>query len=40
MTIPAGFDRFVIERGRLAQKSEPETDAARYKIETIGPLPE
>lgn len=40
MTFPAGFDRFVIEQELLAPKSEPETDAARYKIEILGPLPE
>ena len=40
MTIPAGFDRFVMEQERLAPKSEPETDAARFKIEILGPLPE
>ncbi len=40
MTIPAGFDRFVIEQELPAPKSEPETAAARYKIEILGPLPE
>lgn len=40
MTIPAGFDRFVIEQELPAPKSEPETNAARYKIEILGPLPE
>ena len=40
MTIPAGFDRYVIEQELPALKSEPETEAARYKIETLGPLPE
>ncbi len=40
MTIPAGFDRFVIEHKLPAPKSEPETNAARYKIEILGPLPE
>jgi quercetin dioxygenase-like cupin family protein len=40
MTFPAGFDRFVIAQELLAPKSEPETDAARYKIEILGPLPE
>jgi quercetin dioxygenase-like cupin family protein len=40
MTIPAGFDRFVIEQKQPIAKSEPETDAARYKIEILGPLPE
>jgi len=40
MTIPAGFDRFVIEQELPAPNSEPETEAARYKIETLGALPE
>lgn len=40
MTIPAGFDRFVLEQELLAPKSDPETDAARYKIEILGSLPE
>jgi len=40
MTIPAGLDQFVIEQGLPTPKSEPETDAARYKIEILGPLPE
>jgi len=40
MTIPAGFDRFVIEQEQPASKSEPETSAAHYKIEILGSLPE
>jgi hypothetical protein len=40
MTFPAGFDRFVLEQELATPKSEPETDAARYKIEILGPLPE
>ncbi len=40
MTIPAGFDRFVMEQKLPAPKSDPEMDAARYKIEVLGPLPE
>jgi len=40
ITIPAGFDRFVIEQELPAPKSELETVAARYKIEILGPLPE
>ena len=40
MTIPAGFDRFVAEQGQPVPGSEPETDAAGYKIEILGPLPE
>ena len=39
ITIPAGFDRFVSEQGLSGSKSEPETAAARYKIEILGPLP-
>ena len=40
MTMPAGFDRFVIEHKLSNPQSELETDAARYKIEILGPLPE
>jgi len=40
MTIPAGFDRFVLENELSIPESEPEEDAARYKIEILGPLPE
>ena len=40
MAFPAGLDRFVIEQELPAPNSEPETDAARYKIEILGPLPE
>jgi hypothetical protein len=40
MTIPAGFDRFVLEHKLPNTQSEPEMDAARYKIEILGPLPE
>ena len=40
MTLPAGFDRFVLEHKLLDPRSEPETEAARYKIEILGPLPE
>jgi quercetin dioxygenase-like cupin family protein len=40
MTIPAGLDRFVIEHERQNSISEAELDAARYKIEILGPLPE
>lgn len=39
MTIPAGFDRFVLEQRLTTPESEPEVDAARYKIEILGPLP-
>jgi quercetin dioxygenase-like cupin family protein len=38
MTIPAGFDRFVIEREGPALASGSEAHAARYKIEILGPL--
>lgn len=40
MTIPAGFDRFVLEQELRAPKSDPEKNAARYKIEILGSLPE
>jgi quercetin dioxygenase-like cupin family protein len=40
MTIPAGFDRFILERNLPTPESDPEEDAARYKIEILGPLPE
>jgi quercetin dioxygenase-like cupin family protein len=40
MTLPAGFDGFVLEFELPDPKSEPERDAARYKIENLGPLPE
>jgi quercetin dioxygenase-like cupin family protein len=41
MTIPAGFDRFVLEQELQDPKSEhEEEEAARYKIEILGPLPE
>ncbi len=40
LTMPAGFDRFVLEHERVAPKADSEPDAARYKIEILGPLPE
>jgi len=40
MTFPAGIDRFVMEQGQLAPDCELVTDAARHKIEILGPLPE
>lgn len=40
ITVPAGFDQFVTEHEETVQQSEPEIDAARYKIEILGPLPE
>ncbi len=39
MTIPAGFDRFVMEHRQIAQIPESEMAAARFKIEVLGPLP-
>lgn len=39
MTIPAGLDRFILEHQLTSQKTEIEEDAARYKIEILGPLP-
>jgi quercetin dioxygenase-like cupin family protein len=38
MTVPAGFDHFVLEHKLPTPESE--ADAARYKIEILGPLPE
>jgi len=40
MTVPAGFDRFAFEQRQMVPECEPEADAARYKIEILGPLPE
>jgi len=40
MTIPAGFDHFVLEHKLPGSESDSEEDAARYKIEILGPLPE
>ncbi len=40
LTFPAGLDRFVIEQEQLATNGVPETAAARYQIEVLGPLPE
>lgn len=40
MTFPAGFDRFVLEHEQTTPESKPEEDAARYKIEILGPLSE
>src|SRR5512134_937444 len=37
MTMPAGFDRFVLEHKVPVSESESEADAARYKIEILGP---
>jgi quercetin dioxygenase-like cupin family protein len=40
MTIPAGFDRFVIEHGQPVTHLESTILEARFKIEVLGPLPE
>ncbi len=40
ITIPAGFDRFILEHQWASQINEIEDNAARYKIEILGPLPE
>ena len=40
MTVPAGFDQFVIEQEMLDPKPHHEENAARYKIEILGSLPE
>ncbi len=40
MTLPAGFDQFVVEQELPAPESETEVAAARYKIEILGPLPD
>ena len=40
MTMPAGFDQFVLEHKLSNSGSQAEADAARYKIEILGPLPE
>lgn len=41
MTIPAGFDQFVLEQELLDLKSkQEEEEAARFMIEILGPLPE
>ena len=39
MTIPAGFDQFILEHQLTSQETEIEEEAARYKIEILGPLP-
>jgi quercetin dioxygenase-like cupin family protein len=39
MTLPAGFDRFILEYKKVAPSSDREENAARYKIEILGPLP-
>ena len=40
MTVPAGFDKFMLENQTRISESEQERTAARYKIEVLGPLPE
>jgi quercetin dioxygenase-like cupin family protein len=40
ITFPAGLDRFAAEQELLSPDSESATDAARYQIEVLGPLPE
>ena len=40
MTVPAGFDRFILSEELRNAEREPERNAARYKIEILGPLPE
>jgi len=40
MTIPAGFDGFVLEHAQPVPEFEGMQLAARYKIEVLGPLPE
>ena len=39
MTMPAGFDRLVLEHRLSTPGPEREINAARYKIEILGPLP-
>ncbi len=40
MTVPAGFDGFMVQHQLRTAASERETAAAHYKIEVLGPLPE
>jgi quercetin dioxygenase-like cupin family protein len=40
ITVPAGFDRFILEHKLPTLVSNSDADAARYKIEILGPLPE
>ena len=39
LTLPAGFDRFILEHKHPTPESQSEAGAARYKIEILGPLP-
>lgn len=40
LTVPAGFDEFIIACSGLAEDGDSLTKAARHKIEILGPLPE
>ncbi len=40
LSFPAGLDRFVIEQELIAPDFESVTNAAQYKIEVLGPLPD
>ena len=40
LTIPAGMDRMVMEKGQPVPDPEKMSTAARYKVEILGPLPE
>lgn len=40
ITIPAGFDEFVIERSKSATNRKSAVSASRYRIEILCPLPE
>ncbi len=40
LTVPAGFDGFVVAGSAFADDCEPMSTAARHKIEILGPLPE
>jgi len=40
LTVPAGFDKFVIERSKPASDFGSRLSEAHYKIEILGPLPE
>jgi hypothetical protein len=40
MTVPAGFDGFVLEYSQAVPGFKGILPEARYKIEVLGPLPE
>jgi quercetin dioxygenase-like cupin family protein len=40
MAFPGGIDQFIVEQGQPNRNYECMTEAARYKIEILGPLPE